>query len=80
MPTLDLDPGEVTILVRGLPLRQELVYRLAIRRLSARCRGDRQFRRRTEDLTTRFKSDLPAILSEVTALSDALVMTVAEEE
>jgi hypothetical protein len=79
MPTLDLDPGEVTILVRGLTPRQELVYRLTIRGLSARCRGDRQFRRRTEDLTTRFKSDLPAIIAEVTALSDALVTTVAED-
>jgi hypothetical protein len=30
-------------------------------------------------LTTRFKSDLPAILAEVTALSDALATTVAED-
>jgi hypothetical protein len=73
MPRLELDPGEVTVLMRGLAPRQELVYRLAVRRLSTRCRGDRQFRRHTEDLTTRFKSYLAAILVEVTALSDALV-------
>ena len=76
MPSLDLDPGEITVLMRGLPLRQELVYRFAVRRLSARCRGDRQFRQRTEELTTRFRAELPAIMRE----ADELVAELAAGE
>ena len=68
MPSLDIDPGEIAVLLRGLPPRQELVYRLAVRRLSARCRGDRQFRQRIEELTTRFRVELPAIMREADEL------------
>ena len=76
MPSLDLDPGEVTVLLRGLPPRQELVYRLAVRRLSARCRGDGRFRQRTEELTTRFRGELPAIMRD----ADQLVAELAAGE
>jgi len=72
MPTLDLDPGEVTVLLRGLPPRQELSYRLAIRGLSARCRTDRQFRQRTDALVEQFRKDLPAILIEANKLGEEL--------
>jgi hypothetical protein len=72
MPMLELDPNEVTVLMRGLAPRRELIYRLAIRGLCERCRGDRQFRQRTDELTTKFKSDLPAILAEATKLGDEL--------
>ena len=41
MPTLELDPNAVTVLVRGLAPRRELIYRLAICDLCERCRGDR---------------------------------------
>jgi hypothetical protein len=51
MPTFELDPREAERFVRGMPLRQELVYRLDVRGLCPRCRGDRQFRARTEALT-----------------------------
>jgi hypothetical protein len=77
MLSLDLDPGEVTVLLRGLPPRQELVYRLAIRGLSARCRGDRVFRQRTDALMEQFRKDLPALLKEADKLSDELTASVA---
>jgi hypothetical protein len=72
MPTLDLDPGEITVLLRGLPPRQELIYRLAVRRLSVRCRSDRQFRERTDELTAKFNAELPAITIEAAKLADEL--------
>ena len=72
MSRLELDPGEITVLVRGVSPRQELVYRLVVRRLSARCRGDRQFRQRIEELLKSFPHDLPAILKEAAQLGDEL--------
>lgn len=72
MPSFDLDPGEVTVLVRGLLPRRELVYRIAILGLSARCRSDRQFRERTGELTTRFRGEMPTILTEAETLADEL--------
>ncbi len=78
MPSLDLDPGEVTILLRGLPPRQELVYRLAVRGLSERCRGDRQFRARTDALIEQFRKDLPDVLKEANALSSELTASVSD--
>ena len=77
MPSLDLDPGEVTVVLRGLSPRQELVYRLAVRGLSERCRSDRVFRQRTDTLTEQFRKDLPTVLKEAAKLSDELVAAVA---
>jgi hypothetical protein len=77
MPSLDLDPGEVRVLLRGLPPRQELVYRLAVRGLCPRCRGDRVFRQRTDDLVERFRKDLPAVLKEADKLSAELTASVS---
>jgi hypothetical protein len=77
MLSLDLDPGEVTVLLRGLPPRQELVYRLAIRGLSERCRGDRVFNARTDALVERFRKELPAVLKEADKLADELTASVA---
>jgi DNA-binding MarR family transcriptional regulator len=77
MPTLELDPNEVTVLMRGLAPRRELIYRLAIRGLCERCRGDREFRERTEELTAKFKAELQAILAEAAKLGDDLLASVA---
>ena len=77
MLSLDLDPGEVTVLLRGLPPRQELVYRLAIRGLSSRCRGDRQFTKHTDALIAQFAKDLPAALKEANKLAEELTAAVA---
>jgi hypothetical protein len=77
MPALEFDPNEVTVLMRGLAPRRELIYRLAIHGLCDSCRGDRQFRERTDELTAKFKSDLPAILAEAAKLGDELADAVA---
>jgi hypothetical protein len=69
----ELDPREVDRFVRPMPPRQELVYRLAIRGLCARCRGDRAFRQRTDELMAKFRKDLPAVLAESRKLADELV-------
>ena len=76
MPSLDLDPRDIAVLLRGLLPRQELVYRLAIRGLSARCRGDRVFRARTDGLVEEFRKDLPAVLKETRKLSDELMASI----
>ena len=76
-PSFEIDPREAEHLVRNLPPRQELVYRLAVRALSARCRGDRQFRLRTETLILQFGKDLPAVLEEAEKLSADLAASVA---
>jgi hypothetical protein len=76
-PSFEIDPREAEYFVRTLPPRQELVYRLAVRALSARCRGDRQFRLRTETLILQFGKDLPAVLEEAEKLSADLAASVA---
>jgi hypothetical protein len=76
-PSFELDPREVEEFVRPLPARQQLVYRLAVRGLCARCRGDRQFQQRTDALVERFRKDLPAVLKEGDKLSDELTASVA---
>jgi len=68
----ELDPHEADRFVRGLDARQELVYRLAIRGICPRCRGDRAFSRRTDELTTKFRIDLDAVLKDAAALGDWL--------
>jgi HEAT repeat protein len=73
----ELDPREVDRFVRPLPPRQELAYRLAIRGLCARCRGDRAFRQRTDALVERFRKDLPAVVSEAAKLSAELTASVS---
>jgi hypothetical protein len=65
MPTrFTFDPREVDDYVRKLDPRRELVYRLAIRGLCDRCRGDRAFKARTEELMARYKDDLGAVLAD----------------
>jgi hypothetical protein len=76
-PSFELDPREVEEFVRPLPARQQLVYRLAVRGLCARCRGDRTFRQRTDALIERFRKDLPALLSEANKLDEELTAAVA---
>jgi hypothetical protein len=72
MPTsFEIDPREAQYFV------QELVYRLAVRALSARCRGDRQFRLRTETLILQFGKDLPAVIEEAEKLSADLAASVS---
>jgi hypothetical protein len=77
MPSFELDPREVEAFIRPLPARQQLVYRLAVRGLCPRCRGDRVFTKRTDALTARFKDDLAAVLREAAKLSDEIIATMA---
>jgi hypothetical protein len=78
MPScFELDPREADAFVCGMPLRQELVYRLAIRRACARCRGDRRFKKRTHELLFEFRKDLRAVLKEAAKLEAKLVAAVA---
>jgi hypothetical protein len=77
MPRFDVDPREVDRIVRRLDPRQELVYRLAVRGLCARCCGDRAFRQRTDALLARFQSEFPAVLREAAALAAWIEETVA---
>jgi hypothetical protein len=63
-PRFTFDPREVDAYVAKLNPRRELVYRLAIRGLCNRCRGDRRFKARTEELMAKFKDDLGAVLTE----------------
>jgi hypothetical protein len=73
---LDLDPREVDRFVRPMSPRQELIYLLAIRGLSARCGGDRQFRERTDALTARFRQELPDAIREADMLGAVLTASV----
>jgi hypothetical protein len=77
MPSFELDPREVHRFVRPMAPRQELVYRLAVRGLCLRCRGDRAFTRRTDALTEQFRKDLAAVLREAEKLSAELTAAVA---
>jgi hypothetical protein len=72
MPSFELDPREAARFVRGMPPRQELVYRLAIRGLGERCRGDRAFTKRTDLLIEQFRKDLPTVLKEANKLGEEL--------
>jgi hypothetical protein len=73
----ELDPREVEEFIRPLPARQQLVYRLAVRGLCARCRGDRVFRQRTDTLIEQYRKDLPAVLKEADALSAELTASMS---
>jgi len=77
MSDFELDPREVEEFIRPLPARQQLVYRLAVRGLCARCRGDRQFRRRTDALTEQFRKELSAVLKEADQLAAELTASVS---
>ena len=72
----ELDPREADAFVRGMAPRQELVYRLAIRGMCARCRGDRQFTQRTDALIEQFRKELPAVLREANKLGEELTTAV----
>jgi hypothetical protein len=76
-PSFELDPREANAFVRGMPARQELVYRLAIRGLCARCRGDRAFTRRTDELIAQFSKDLAVVITEANRLGEELMAAVA---
>ncbi len=75
-PTFELDPREVENFIWPLPARQQLVYRLAVRGLCQRCRGDRVFRQRTDSLIEQYRKDLPAVLAEAAKLGEELVAAV----
>ena len=68
----ELDPREVAAFIRPLPARQQLVYRLALRVMCPRCRGDRQFKAHTDALAEQFRNDLPAALKEAYKLGEDL--------
>jgi len=70
MNRFELDPREADRFVRGLDARQELVYRLAIKGICPRCRGDREFNKRTDALTALFRIDMAAVLKDAAALGD----------
>jgi hypothetical protein len=76
MPSTGSDTREVERCLRPMPPRQELVYRLAIRVLSPRCRGDRRFSRRTKALAKQFREDFPALLGEADRVSAKLMASV----
>jgi hypothetical protein len=76
-PSFELDPREVEEFIRPLPARQQLVYRLAVRGLCARCRGDRQFCQRTDALVERYRKDLAAALEEAAKLAAELTASAA---
>lgn len=59
-------------MVAKLDPRQELVYRLALRGLSDRCRGDRAFTERTDALMAEHSADLAAVLAEAAQLARKL--------
>jgi hypothetical protein len=69
---LEFDPREVNDLVAKLDPRCELVYRLAIRDLCDRCRCDRKFKQRTEELMQCFTGELSAVLTEAGRLAAEL--------
>jgi hypothetical protein len=63
----EFDPREAEDYLRAsaMPARRELVYRLALRRICARCRGDRAFKERTDALLNHIgKDQLPKLLGE----------------
>ena len=69
-----LDPREVDGYLAGLPPRRELVYRLAIRGLCSRCRDNRRFEGRTEELMQRFAAELREALAESALLEWELMV------
>lgn len=77
MASFEIDPRVAERFVSTLPPRQELIYRLAVRNLCARCRGDRQFRQRTEMLIVQFGKDLPAVMQDARKLEAELMASVA---
>ena len=56
--------------------RQELVYRLLCRGICARCGADQEFMRRTDELTFKFRHQLPDILKEAATLAEWMAATV----
>jgi hypothetical protein len=73
----ELDPQEADAFVCGMPPRQELVYRLALCGLCARCRRDPAFTRRTNELIAQFDTDLPAVRTEANKLGKEIAASVA---
>ena len=69
---IELDPREVDGLVALLDPRREVVYRLAVRRVSARCRDDPAFAARTDALVKRFLGELSELLAEARQLAREL--------
>ena len=75
---VDRDPREIDAFVRWMSPRQELVYRLAVRDVCDRCRGDRLFMKRTDALIFEFRRNLAAVLREANQLSAELRTTVED--
>jgi hypothetical protein len=67
--SLTFNPREIDAFVAKLDPRRELVYRIAIRDLCDRCRCDRKFKQRTEELMQRFRGELSAVLAEADKLT-----------
>ena len=67
--SLSFNPREIDAFVAKLDPRRELVYRLAVRDLCDRCRCDRKFKQRTEELMQRFHGDLSAVLTDAGKLA-----------
>ena len=63
------DPREIDAYLAQLDPRRELVYRIAIRDLCDRCRCDRKFRQRTEELMQHFNGELSAVLADAGKLA-----------
>jgi hypothetical protein len=59
---LTFEPREIDAFVAKLDPRRELVFRIAIADLCDRCRCDRKFKQRTEELMQRFNGELNAVL------------------
>ena len=66
---LTFNPRGIDAFVAKLDPRRELVYRIAVRDLCDRCRCDRRFKQRTEELMQRFNSELSAVLTEAGKLA-----------
>ena len=67
--SLTFNPREIDALVAKLNPRREFVYRIAIRDLCDRCRCDRKFKQRTEELMQGFRGELSAVLAEASKLT-----------
>jgi hypothetical protein len=70
---LTFEPREIDAFVAKLDPRREFVCRIAIRDLCDRCRCDRKFKQRTEELMQRFKGELSAVLIDASKLAADLM-------
>jgi hypothetical protein len=69
IPGLTFDPREIDAYVAKLDPRRELVYRLAMRGLCDRCRSDRRFTARTDEIMQRFNNEVNAVMADANRLA-----------